>query len=126
VVHGFYTRRSPFWWHDKSQLQGVLVMLIRALHRLHPDRVCHCPALFITWVGAALLSVLALRDRIVDSPAVSLETLSAAGLWGALLVLACGLAIWDRDDAYPDAAFPIQSHRQTAKQSPTPVPARVR
>jgi high-affinity K+ transport system ATPase subunit B len=91
-------------------------MLTQALRRLHPDQAWRCPALFLTGVAAALLSVLALRDRIVNSPAVSLETLSAAALWGGLLLLACCLAVRDRDEPY----------RQTAKHSPTPVPARVR
>jgi high-affinity K+ transport system ATPase subunit B len=91
-------------------------MLTQALRRLHPDQACRCPTLFLTVVAAALLSVLALRDRIMNSPAVSLETLSAAALWGGLLLLACCLVIRDRD----------RSYRQTAKHSPTPVPARVR
>jgi hypothetical protein len=91
-------------------------MLTQALRRLHPDQACRCPALFLTGVAATLLSVMALRDRIMNSPAVSLETLSAAALWASLLLLACCLVIRDRNGGY----------RQTAKHSPTPVPARVR
>lgn len=96
-------------------------MLTLAFHYLHPDRACRCPALFLTEVAAALLSVVAVRDRIMDNPAVSLETVSAAALWGGLLLLACCFAIRDRD-----SGFQVRRYRQTAKHSPTPVPARVR
>jgi high-affinity K+ transport system ATPase subunit B len=96
-------------------------MLRQALRRMHPDQACRCPALFLTGVAAALLSVLAVRDSIMNSSAVSFETLSAAALWGSLLLLACCLAVRDRAGGFP--AWP---YRQTAKHSPTPVPARVR
>jgi hypothetical protein len=96
-------------------------MLRQTLLRLHPDQACHCPALFLTAVAAALMSVLALRDRVMASPAVSLEIPSAAALWGVVLLLACCLVIRDRA-----GGFLPRLYRQTAKQSPTPVPARVR
>ncbi len=69
------------------------VMLMQVIHRLHPDQACECPALFMTWVAAALLSVLALRGAILASPAAPLETLAAAGLWALLLLAAGWLAI---------------------------------
>jgi hypothetical protein len=47
-------------------------------------------------VTAALLSVLAVRDSILASPAVSFEAVSAAGLWGLLILVAACLAIRDR------------------------------
>ncbi len=71
-------------------------MLTRTLRRLHPDQAIRCPALFMLGVIAALLSVLALRDSIIGSAAVPLETLSAAGLWGLLILAASCLAIRDR------------------------------
>jgi len=68
-------------------------MLTRVLRVLHPERANRRPALFILEVAAALLSVLALRDGILGGPAVSLEALSAVGLWGILLAVACRLTI---------------------------------
>jgi hypothetical protein len=68
-------------------------MLMHVLRGLHPGQANRRPALFILEVVAALLSVLAFRDVILGSPAVSLETLSAVGLWGTLLAAACCLAI---------------------------------
>jgi hypothetical protein len=71
-------------------------MLTRAIRRLHPAEASRCPALFMTEIVAALLSVLALHDHILASPAVSLEAIAAGGSWGLLILLACGLAIRDR------------------------------
>jgi hypothetical protein len=68
-------------------------MLMHVLRGLHPGQANRRPALFILEVVAALLSVLACRDVILGSPAASLETLSAVGLWGTLLAAACCLAI---------------------------------
>jgi hypothetical protein len=95
-------------------------MLRQMLRRLHPDQACRCPALFLTAVAAALVSVLALRDWIMASPMVSLEALCAGALWGAVLLLVCCLVIRDRADG-----LLARPYRQTAKHSPTPVPARV-
>jgi hypothetical protein len=63
------------------------------LRGLHPGHTIRRPTLFILEVAVALVSVLALRDGILGGPAVSLETLFALGLWGILLVVACGLTI---------------------------------
>jgi high-affinity K+ transport system ATPase subunit B len=68
-------------------------MLTLVLRRLHPGQANRRPAVFILEVAAALLSVLALRDRILGGPAMSFEALFAVGLWGTLLAVACGLAI---------------------------------
>jgi len=68
-------------------------MLTPVLRELHPGQANRRPAVFILEVAAALLSVLALRDGILGSPATSSEALFAVGLWGALLAVACGLAI---------------------------------
>lgn len=72
---------------------GVRGILTGALGELHPGRANRRPALFILEVVAALLSVLALRDRILGGPVTSLEALFAVGLWGTLLAVACGLTI---------------------------------
>jgi high-affinity K+ transport system ATPase subunit B len=72
---------------------GVQGMVLRILHWLRPGQANRRPVLFILEIGAALLSVLALRDGILGGPAVSLEALSAVGLWATLLVVACRLAI---------------------------------
>jgi hypothetical protein len=45
---------------------------------------------------AALLSVLALRDGILNRSAMPIEALVAVGLWGALLAVACGLTMRNR------------------------------
>jgi hypothetical protein len=71
-------------------------MLTRAFRHLHPEQASRSPTLFMMGVAAALLSVLALRDSILASPAVSLETLAAVGLWGSLILVACCFAIWER------------------------------
>jgi hypothetical protein len=71
-------------------------MLTRTLRHLHPEQASRSPALFMTLIAAALLSVLALRDTILAAPTVSLETLAAAGLWGVLLLSAGCLAIRGR------------------------------
>ena len=63
---------------------------MRVLRRLHPGQANRHPALFMLEVAAAFLSVLALRDRILGGPAVSLETFFAVGLWGTVLAVACG------------------------------------
>jgi hypothetical protein len=49
--------------------------------------------LFILEIAAALLSVLALRDGISGSAAVSLKTLCALAFWGTLLAISSGLTI---------------------------------
>jgi hypothetical protein len=72
---------------------GVQATVLRVLHWLHPGQANQRPALFILEIAAALLSVLALRDKILGGSAVSLETLSAVGLWAIPLVAACGVAI---------------------------------
>jgi hypothetical protein len=69
---------------------SVLVGIVR---ELHPSQANCRPALFMLEVAAALLSVLALRDGILGSPTVSIETLFAVGLWGTLVAVACGLTI---------------------------------
>jgi high-affinity K+ transport system ATPase subunit B len=68
-------------------------MLMRGLRTLHPGQANRRPALFILEVSAALLSVLALHDRILGGSAAPLETLFAIGLWTTLLAIACGLTI---------------------------------
>jgi len=72
---------------------GFQGMVLRVLHWLHPGQANRRPALFILEIAAALLSVLALRDGILGGPAVSLEALSAVGLWATLLVAVCRVAI---------------------------------
>jgi hypothetical protein len=71
-------------------------MLTSTLRHLHPGQVGRSPTLFMMEVTAALLSVLAVRDSILASPAVSFEAVSAAGLWGLLILVAACLAIRDR------------------------------
>jgi hypothetical protein len=66
---------------------------VRVLHWLHPGQANRRPALFILEIAAALLSVLALRDGILGSSAVSLEALSVVGLWATVAVGACRVAI---------------------------------
>jgi hypothetical protein len=65
--------------------------LTGVLRELHPGRANRRPVLFLLEVAAALLSVVALRNGILGGPAVSFETLFAVGLWGTLLVVACGV-----------------------------------
>jgi high-affinity K+ transport system ATPase subunit B len=72
---------------------GIQAMALRVLHWLDPGQANRRPVLFILEIAAALLSVLALRDGILGSPTVSLEILCAVGLWAALLVAACRVAI---------------------------------
>jgi hypothetical protein len=86
-------------------------MLTSVLRGLHPGQANRRPALFILEVAAALLSVLALRDKISGGPAVSLETIFAVGLWGTLLAVACGLTI-------RMLAVPMPSRSGAAKSSP--------
>jgi hypothetical protein len=72
---------------------GFQGMVLRVLHWLRPGQANRRPALFILEIAAALLSVLALRDRILGGAAASLEALCAVGLWAALLVVACRVAM---------------------------------
>ncbi len=72
-------------------------MLTLVLRGLHPGQANRRPAVFILEVAAALLSVLALRDKILGGSAMSFEALFAAGLWGTLLAVTCGLAVREAD-----------------------------
>jgi high-affinity K+ transport system ATPase subunit B len=77
--------------HDRAS--GVFGKLTRILRGLHPAQTHRRPVLFTLEIAAAFLSVLALRDGILGTAAVSLETLLAGVLWGTLLVVACGLTL---------------------------------
>ncbi len=71
-------------------VNGILTLTLR---ELHPRQANRRPMMFMLEIAAALLSVLALRDGILGSSAMSLEASFAIGLWATLLAVACGLAI---------------------------------
>jgi hypothetical protein len=76
---------------------AIFTRTLRLVFRwLHPGQVNRRPADLILEVVAALLSVLALRDGILNRPAMPFEALVAAGLWAALLAVACRHAMRDR------------------------------
>lgn len=79
--------------HD--EIDGGHAMARRALLCLHPRRDGR-PCVFLLEVGAALLSVLALRDALLGAPGLALELPGAVGLWALLLATACCLAWRDR------------------------------
>jgi hypothetical protein len=68
-------------------------MPTRVLRLLHPGQANRRPAVFILEIAASLLSVLALRDRILGGGAMTFEALLAVGLWATLLAVGCGIAI---------------------------------
>jgi K+-transporting ATPase ATPase B chain len=77
----------------KTTPQAFPATLTGSLRRLHPRRADRHPGLFILEVAAALLSVLALRDKIAGGPAVSLELTAAVALWSTWLLAAYGLSL---------------------------------
>ena len=81
---------SNHGWNKTCEFASMLTLVLRGLHPGHANRR---PVVFILEVAAALLSVLALRDKILGGSAMSFEALFAVGLWGTLLAVACGLAI---------------------------------
>jgi potassium-transporting ATPase ATP-binding subunit len=89
----FLCANRPLSSHAQYKTCGVRGMLTLVLRGLHPGQANRRPAVFILEVSAALLSVLALRDKILGGSAMSFEALFAVGLWGTLLAVACGLAI---------------------------------
>jgi hypothetical protein len=71
-------------------------MVRRVLRCLHPDHADRRPCLFLLEVGAALLSVLALRDALLGAPGFVLELPGAVGLWALLLAAAWCLSLRER------------------------------
>ena len=79
-----------------NQIDGERAMVRRALLCLHPNHADGRPCVFLLEIGAALLSVLALRDAMLGAPGFALELPGAVGLWALLLATACCLAWRDR------------------------------